>query len=34
MSLVENPDAQVIVDHQLQNFIETESKKQQFQVSA
>lgn len=33
MSLVENPDGQVIVDHQLRSFIEAETKKQQFQVS-
>lgn len=32
MSLMENSN-QVILDNQLQHFIETETKKQEFQVS-
>lgn len=31
MSFIENPNTQ-LVDHQLKSFIETETKKQQFQV--
>jgi len=30
---MDNPNSQVIVDDQLQHFIETETKKQQFQVN-
>lgn len=33
MSLVKNPN-QVVLDDQLQHFIETETKKQEFQVSS
>jgi len=33
MSLMENTNTQVVLDDQLQHFIETETKKQQFQVS-
>jgi len=33
MSLMENSNTQVVLDDQLQHFIETETKKQQFQVS-
>ncbi|XP_024890092.1 mitochondrial import inner membrane translocase subunit Tim8 A-like [Temnothorax curvispinosus] len=31
MSLMENSDTQVVLDDQLQHFIETETKKQHFQ---
>ncbi|KAL6264821.1 hypothetical protein P5V15_004916 [Pogonomyrmex californicus] len=31
MSLMENSNSQVVIDDQLQHFIETETKKQQFQ---
>ncbi|KAL0118861.1 hypothetical protein PUN28_009473 [Cardiocondyla obscurior] len=31
MSLMENSNTQVVLDDQLQHFIETETKKQQFQ---
>lgn len=34
MSLMENSNTQVVLDDQLQHFIETETKKQQFQVSS
>lgn len=33
MSLMENQNTQVVLDDQLQHFIEAETKKQQFQVS-
>lgn len=33
MNFTENSDKQVIIDDRLHHFIETETKKQQFQVS-
>lgn len=33
MNFTENSDKQIIIDDRLQHFIETETKKQQFQVS-